>query len=66
MEAFLNDHITTLGLGIVFSIAIYCAYKTGQLVERSTVGQGIQNFELEKLKLKTESKLEKLFKLYGN
>ena len=64
MERFLSDHITTLGIGLILSIAIFSAFKAGQVFERSTISERIHELELEKLKQKTESKLEMLWKHY--
>ena len=64
MDRFLSEHITTLGVGVILSIAILGAFKAGQAFERSTISERIHEFDLEKLKLKTESKLEMLWKHY--
>ena len=67
MEKFLYDHITALGVGLVLSIAIFGAFKAGQVFERSTtISTRIHELDLEKLKLKTESKLEMLWERNGN
>ena len=64
MDRFLSEHITTLGVGLILSIAIFGAFKAGQVFERSTISERIHEFDLEKLKQKTESKLEMLWKHY--
>lgn len=64
MDQFLSEHVTTLAVGLFLSIAFYCAFKTSQLFERSTIAEGIHDLALEKLKQKTESKLEMLWKQY--
>ena len=66
MERFLSDHITTLGVGLILSIAIFGAFKAGQLLERSTISERIHELDLEKLKQKTESKLEMLWQHYSD
>jgi len=50
--------------GLILSIAIFCAFKAGQVFERSTISERIHSFDLEKLKLFTEKKLEMLWKHY--
>lgn len=64
MDRFLSEHITTLGVGLILSIAIFGAFKAGQVFERSTLLERIHEFDLDKLKQKTESKLEMLWKHY--
>jgi hypothetical protein len=58
MDRFLSEHITTLGVGLILSIAIFGAFKAGQVFERSTISERIHEYDLEKLKLKTEEKLQ--------
>lgn len=41
-------------------------FKAGQVLERSTISERIHEFELEKLKQKTEFKLEMLWKHYSD
>lgn len=60
----LSDHILSLGIGLILSIAIFSAFKAGQVFERSTISEKIHELELDKLKQKTESKLEMLWKHY--
>nr|WMB96885.1 cytoplasmic male sterility-associated protein [Solanum melongena]WMB97075.1 cytoplasmic male sterility-associated protein [Solanum aethiopicum] len=48
----------TLILGL--SLALFGAFRAGQLVERKRFLQELENFELEKVKLKTEAKLQLL------
>lgn len=64
MDLFFSEHVTTLAVGLFLSIAIFGAFKTGQLLERSTIAESIHDLALEKLKQKTESKLEMLWKQY--
>ena len=64
MDRFLSEHIAILGVGLVLSIAIFGAFRAGQVFERSTLSERIHEFDLEKLKQKTESKLEILWKHY--
>lgn len=66
MDQLISAHSATLTIGLFVSIGIFGALKAGQLVERSNVFQGIHDLELDKLKLKTESKLELLCKQYDN
>ena len=64
MDRFLSEHITILGVGLILSIAIFGAFKAGRVFERSTIPERIYEFDLDKLKLKTESKLDMLWKHY--
>ncbi|PHT44910.1 hypothetical protein CQW23_14068 [Capsicum baccatum] len=66
MDRFFSEYVTvtTLAVGLFLSIAIFGAFKTGQLFERSTIAEGIHDLALEKLKQKTESKLKMLWKQY--
>lgn len=66
MIEFISDHITTLGVGLILSIGIFCSFKAGQVFERSTMLKHIHEFDLEKLKQKTQHKLEMLFREYCN
>lgn len=50
-----------LGIGVILSVAIFCA---GQVYERSTLVERIHKLDLDKLKQKTEAKLEMLWNLY--
>jgi hypothetical protein len=50
-----------LGIGVILSVTIFCA---GQVYERSTLVERIHKLDLEKLKQKTEAKLELLWNLY--
>lgn len=58
------ENIRELGLGITLilglSIALFGAFRAGQFMERKTFCQELENFQLEKLKLKTEAKLQLL------
>lgn len=65
MDKFLSDYGTTLAISVFVSIGIFGAFKAGQLVER-TGFQDLQNFKLEELQLKTETKLEQLCIQYRN
>ena len=65
MDRFLFDHITTLGVGLVFSIAIFGAFKAGQIFERTTILEHIHELDIEKLKQKTEAKLIILWKEFS-
>ena len=62
MEKFLCDHITSLGVGLILSIAIFGAFKAGQVFERSTISERIHELDLEIRKQKTESKRKMLWK----
>lgn len=53
MDIFLSDHITTLAVGLILSIAIFGAFKGGQVFERATISERIHEVDLEKLKQKT-------------
>ena len=64
MDRFIAEHSITLGVGLILSIAIFSACQAGQVFLRSTISEHIHELELEKLKLKTESKLEMLWKHY--
>ena len=64
MDRFLSDPSTTIFFGVILSIAIFGAFKAGQVFERSTLSERIHEFSLEKLKLQTENKLEMLWKHY--
>ena len=66
MEKFLCDHITSLGVGLILSIAIFGAYKAGQVFERRALSERIHELDLEILKQKTESKLKMLWKHYND
>ena len=61
----LSNDITTLGVALLLSIALFGAFKAGQVFERSNT-QRILELDLEKLKLKTQSRLEMLWKEYSN
>lgn len=41
MDRFFSDYITTLGVGLILSIAIFGAFKAGQVFERSTISERI-------------------------
>jgi hypothetical protein len=64
MDRFLSDPSTTIFCGLILSIAIFCAFKAGQVFERSTISERILECDLEKLKRFTEKKLEMLWKHY--
>lgn len=64
MDRFFSEHSITDGVGLILSLAMFGAFKTGQAFLRSTLSEQIHEYELEKLKLKTESKLEMLWKHY--
>jgi hypothetical protein len=53
MDIFLSDHIATLAVGLILSIAIFGAFKAGQVFERATISERIHEVDLEKLKQKT-------------
>ncbi|KAM3357446.1 hypothetical protein P3S68_020376 [Capsicum galapagoense] len=63
MDRFLSE-VTTLAVGLLLSGAIFGAFKAGRLFERSTIAESIHDLALEKLKQKTESRLEMLWKEY--
>lgn len=58
MQNFISDYGTSLSLCLCISMGIFCAVKTGQLLGRNTFLQEIESFELEKMKIKTGTKLE--------
>jgi len=60
MDQLISGYATPVAISLFVSIGIFGAFKAGQLVERSTGFQDLQNLKLEQLKLKTESKLELL------
>ena len=64
MDKFLSDYITTLAVGLILSIAIFGAFKAGQVFDRSTLFERIQQLDLDLLKQKTAAKLEMLWKHY--
>jgi hypothetical protein len=59
MENLLFDYGTLFTLSIGISIGIFFA---GRLFERHTFLQEFENFQLEKIKLKTETKLQLLWR----
>lgn len=63
---FVSENITTLGIALILSIAIFGAVRAGQVMERNTILKQLHELDLEKLKLKTQSKLEMLWKDYSD
>ncbi|KAF3643947.1 cytochrome f [Capsicum annuum] len=63
MDHFLSE-VTTLAVGLLLLGAIFGDFKAGRLFERSTIAESIHDLALEKLKQKTESRLEMLWKEY--
>jgi hypothetical protein len=53
-----------IGVGVILSVVIFGGFKAGQVCERSTFVERIHKLDLEKLKQKTEAKLEMLWNLY--
>lgn len=53
--------LLSLGAGLIVSVAIFAAYKAGQVSGWSTFEKERQEFDLEKLKLNTEYVLERLW-----
>ena len=66
MDQFFSDNITTLGIAVILSIAIFFAFRAGQVVERKSIFKELYELDLEKLKQKTQSKLEVLWKDYSD
>ena len=64
MDTFISEHISTLAVGLFLSVTCFLAFKAGKHFERSTISEGMHELALEKLKLKTEFKLEILLKQY--
>jgi len=58
----LSKNITTFGIAFILSIAIFGTFRA---LERNSISKSIFELNLEKLKLKTESKLEMLWKHYS-
>lgn len=63
MKEFLSDHNNTTWSG-THSIGLFSAFKAVQVFERRNILEHIHDLDLEKLKQKTESKLEFLWKHY--
>lgn len=68
MDRFVSDNITTLGIALILSlsIAIFGAVRAGQIMDRKNLLQELENFQLEKIKLKTEAKLQLLCREHWN
>lgn len=66
MDLFVSDNITTLGIALILSIAIFGAVRGGQIMERNTILKHLHELDLEKRKQKTQSKLEALWKDYSD
>jgi hypothetical protein len=66
MDGSLYEYLATLGVGLILSIAIFGAFKSGQVFEQSTILERLHKLDLEKLKQKTESKLKVLCKRYSD
>jgi hypothetical protein len=66
MDLFVSDNITTLGTALILSIAIFGAVRAGQVMERNTILKHLRELDLEKLKQKTQSKLEVLWRDYND
>jgi len=54
MDTFILDNITTLGIALILSIAIFGAVRAGQVMERNKIGNHLHEFDLAKLKQKTQ------------
>lgn len=68
MDRFVSDNITTLGITLILSLsiaAILGTIRAGQVMERNTILKNLQELDLSKLKQKTQSKLEMLWKNYS-
>ena len=57
-----KGNITTLTFALILSVAIFGAFKVGQVFERTSLSQHAHVLDLEKLKQKIEFKLEVLWK----
>lgn len=65
MDRFFSDNITTLGIALILSISLYSAVRAGQVMERKTILKHFHELNLNIYKLKTQSKLEVLWKDYS-
>lgn len=66
MDRLFSDGITTLGIALILSISIFSALRAGQVMERNALLRHIYELDLKKLKQKTQSKLEVLWKDYSD
>ena len=65
MNTFLQENMISLGLGLILSsLALFCAFKSGQVLERKVTLESIHDVTLNKLKQKTGYKLEMLLNEY--
>ena len=60
------DNISTLGIAVIISIAIIGAVRIGQVMERRTLFKHLHELDLDKLKQKTQSKLEELWLYFSD
>lgn len=66
MDLFVSENLTRLGIALILSITIFGAVRAGQVMERNTLLKDLHQLHLDKLKQKTQSKLEMLWQNYSD
>ena len=56
-----TQFISYVGVGVIVSVAIFVAFKAGQVFKLRTIEKQIHELDLERLKQKTEYVLERLW-----